>query len=59
MCGTPGAFGTFLYGVRTTDPALMAAALLSLSFIVVVTCTGLVPAWRAAQIDPLEGLRQD
>jgi putative ABC transport system permease protein len=44
-----------IYGVRTTDPLTLTAACLTLLF--VATLAGLIPARRAAGVDPLVTLR--
>ncbi len=49
--------GAFLYGVAANDPATLAfsAAVLSAAG----TTAGLVPAWRAARVDPNTALREE
>jgi putative ABC transport system permease protein len=52
----PGAHVGMLYGVKTTDPVMLAA-----SFAGVVTLSllaGAVPALRASRIDPVEALKE-
>jgi ABC-type antimicrobial peptide transport system permease subunit len=49
-------FGTFLYGVTSTDPMLIATA--SFSLVAIAVAAGLLPAWRASRIDPIDALRQ-
>jgi ABC-type antimicrobial peptide transport system permease subunit len=44
-----------LYGVRPTDPLVLAGVLLTLLLVAIVA--GLVPALRAASVDPAEALR--
>jgi len=44
-----------IYGVRTTDPLTLTAACITL--LVVATLAGLIPARRAARVDPLVTLR--
>jgi hypothetical protein len=46
-----------LYGVTPTDPATIVAAVVALAAVAMVA--GLIPATRAARIDPLQALRQD
>ena len=46
-----------LHGVTPTDPATIAAAIAGLAIVAMVA--GLIPAMRAARIDPLRALRQD
>ncbi len=61
--GTVGAFGvarmlkSFLFGIASTDPVILAgipAALLAISVI-----ASYIPARRAAKVDPMEALRYD
>ena len=49
-------FGTFLYGVTSTEPMLIATA--SFSLVAIAVAAGLLPAWRASRIDPIDALRQ-
>lgn len=49
--------GAFLYGVAATDPATF--ALSSLVLALAATTAGLVPAWRAARVDPMAALREE
>ncbi|HTH01435.1 MAG TPA: hypothetical protein VL882_14290 [Vicinamibacterales bacterium] len=53
--------GTLLRGVlfqtRTSDPAALIAAAGILVVAAVIACA--VPGWRAARVEPLEGLRAD
>jgi predicted permease len=46
-----------LYGVRPHDPAMLAAAPVTLGAIALLACLG--PAHRAASIEPMAALRQD
>jgi predicted permease len=57
-----GAFATrliesVLYGVRPLDPGVFAAVALLLSLIAGAAC--LLPAWRAARLDPAAALREE
>jgi putative ABC transport system permease protein len=47
----------FLFGVRPGDPATLAAAAVVL--IAVAAAASLIPARRAARIDPMEALRHE
>ncbi len=46
-----------LHGVTPTDPATIVAAIAALAAVAMVA--GMIPATRAARIDPLQALRQD
>ena len=46
-----------LYGVTPTDPLTVIAAVTVLT--AVAMAAGMIPAMRAARIDPLQALRQD
>jgi predicted permease len=46
-----------LYGVRSTDPAIMAAVAVVLALVAVIACY--VPARMAVSVDPLIAIRQD
>jgi ABC-type antimicrobial peptide transport system permease subunit len=48
---------SLLFGISRLDPATYAGALLLL--LAVSACATLVPAWRAARIDPAVTLRTD
>ena len=48
---------SFLYGVTATDPATMTLSALILA--AVAMAAGMVPAWRAAGVDPMVTLRED
>jgi predicted permease len=51
------AMGSVLYGVQPTDPSTFALAVALLATVAVAAC--LVPAARAARLDPMVVLRQD
>jgi predicted permease len=46
-----------VYGVAVTDPATYAVT--SLGLIAVALAASIIPAWRAARVDPLKSLRDD
>jgi putative ABC transport system permease protein len=46
----------FLYGTEPADPAVHASAVVLLA--VVAFIAGLIPAWRASRVDPIEALRE-
>ncbi len=48
---------SLLYGVTTRDPVSLAGAIGVLSLCAVAAC--LLPAWRAARVDPVQALRTD
>jgi len=48
---------SLLYGVTTRDPATLAGAVGALTLCAIAAC--LVPAWRAARVDPMEALRAE
>ena len=48
---------SLLYGVTPTDPATFALSALALA--VVAMAAAMLPAWRAARLDPMEALREE
>jgi predicted permease len=46
---------SFLFGVSATDPATFAG--MAALFVIVAILAALIPAWRAARIDPMNALR--
>ena len=61
--GLAGALGlnrliaSLLFGVQPTDPATLAAVVLTISLVAVVACG--LPAWRASRLDPNVVLREE
>jgi predicted permease len=53
--GTSRLLGYLLYRVSPRDPAAFATALAAMALAALAAC--LIPAWRAARIDPLSALR--
>jgi putative ABC transport system permease protein len=51
------ALGTMLYGVQATDPLTYASMAALVTAMAVFAC--LIPALRAARVDPLTSLRQE
>jgi putative ABC transport system permease protein len=49
--------GTLLYGVTPSDPLTYGAAALTLAGAALIAC--LMPAWRAARVDPAVTLRNE
>ena len=54
---TARALSSFIYGVTVADPVTYAVA--SSALLVVALIASLVPAWRAARIDPMSALRTE
>jgi putative ABC transport system permease protein len=52
-----GMLAAQVYGVAVTDPATYAVT--SLGLIAVALAASIIPAWRAARVDPLKSLRDD
>ena len=52
-----GVAASFLYGVTPTDPVTFAAVPVFL--LLVAITAGLIPAWNAARINPVEALRNE
>jgi predicted permease len=52
-----GLLGTQLYGVKTSDPAILAGAAVILA--VCAAAAGVIPAIRASSLDPVRALRVD
>lgn len=46
----------FLYGTEPADPRVHASAVLLLAAVAFIA--GLIPAWRASRVDPIEALRE-
>jgi putative ABC transport system permease protein len=63
IVGTAGALASgrlvesFLYGLKPTEPGVMAFAALLLGG--VALAAGWVPAWRASRVDPVEALHEE
>jgi ABC-type antimicrobial peptide transport system permease subunit len=49
--------GTFLFGVTASDPPTLTVSALALS--AAAFAAGVVPAWRAARLDPVATLREE
>jgi ABC-type antimicrobial peptide transport system permease subunit len=47
----------FLYGVTPTDPMTLGISAMVLALVAIGA--GLVPAWRAARVDPMAALRDE
>jgi putative ABC transport system permease protein len=48
---------SMLYGTQPLDPTVFAAVAATLLLVAVLAC--LVPAWRAARLDPMQALRME
>lgn len=53
----PGSHNGLLYGVRTTDPIVLAAAFAGINAVAVLAAV--LPARRIARVDPVRALRRD
>ena len=53
----PGEHSGLLYGVSTTDPTMLASALVGV--LIVATAAAGVPARRISRVDPAETLRSE
>ena len=53
----PGSHNGLLYGVSTTDPAVLAAAFLAI--LVLALGAGLIPARRVGRVNPMLALRNE
>ncbi len=49
------ALASFLYGTSARDPGVLAGSVLAL--VLIASAASLVPAWRAARIDPIAAIR--
>ena len=50
---------TLLFGVTASDPVTFVAVALLLLTVAIAIAAALLPAWRAARLDPLVALRGD
>ncbi|HYC52427.1 MAG TPA: ABC transporter permease [Gemmatimonadaceae bacterium] len=48
---------SFLYGMEPAEPSVLGAA--ALLMLTIALAAGLIPAWRAARVDPVSALRED
>jgi ABC-type antimicrobial peptide transport system permease subunit len=53
----PGEHNGLLYGVSTTDPAMLASALAGIVLVALVA--GAIPARRVGRVDPVLALRNE
>jgi ABC-type antimicrobial peptide transport system permease subunit len=56
-CAATRLVRSFLYGVRPLDPWVFATSLALLALVAVIA--SLLPAWRAASVDPMRALRAE
>jgi len=52
-----GVAASFIYGITPTDPVTF--AIVPVFLLLVAVTAGLIPAWNAARINPVEALRNE